>query len=62
MMAVMRLYVIIVENIISKGIKWALALWNITLKMIARKFHGKRDMIRLMPYKRCCRLAIQTGD
>jgi hypothetical protein len=59
MIVVMRLCVIIVRNVISNGIKGTLALGNITLKRVAKKFHAIRDMIRFMPYKRCCRLVIQ---
>jgi hypothetical protein len=40
MIVVMRLCVIIVRNIISKGIKGALALENITLKMLQENFMG----------------------
>jgi hypothetical protein len=44
-MIVMRHYVIIVGNVISKRIKGALVFWNITLWNVVRKFHGLRDRI-----------------
>jgi BED zinc finger len=46
-------------NVMSKEIKGALVLWNITLWKVVRKFHGQRDIVKLMPCRRCCRLTIQ---